>query len=215
VRIECFDNSNFQGDFPVAAMSVFLDARPAPKEYRHFNIRTVQGPDDFASMEEVILRRYQRLLGEKKPLPQLVVIDGGKGQLASVRKSLETLGLAGRIAVIGIAKKLEEIYFPGDSVPLYLDKKSDTLKVLQRLRDEAHRFGITHYRKRHGKGLVQTELEAIPGIGAETANALLQAFRSVRKIRNAALEELSAVAGAARAKRVYDYFHPPAPGVSR
>jgi len=205
-RIECFDNSNFQGAWPVAAMSVFVDARPARSEYRHFNIRTVGGPDDFASMEEVIGRRYKRLLDEGKPLPQLIVIDGGKGQLGSALRKLADLGLKGRIAVIGLAKRLEEIYFPGDPVPMYLDKKGETLKVIQRLRDEAHRFGIRHHRNRRSKGTLQTELLAVPGIGEESANALLKTFRSVKKIREADAEALAAVVGKVRAQRILDFF---------
>jgi len=205
-RIECFDNSNFQGAWPVAAMSVFVDGRPARSEYRHFNIRTVGGPDDFASMEEVIGRRYKRLLDEGKPLPQLIVIDGGKGQLGSALRKLADLGLKGRIAVIGLAKRLEEIYFPGDPVPMYLDKKGETLKVIQRLRDEAHRFGIRHHRNRRSKGTLQTELLAVPGIGEESANALLKTFRSVKKIREADAEALAAVVGKVRAQRILDFF---------
>ena len=205
-HIECFDNSNFQGAYPVAAMSVFMDGKPARAKYRHFNIRTVSGPDDFASMEEVITRRYGRMLREKEPLPQLIIVDGGKGQLSSALNSLEKLGLKGKVTVIGIAKKLEEIYFPGDPHPLYLDKKGETLKVIQRLRDEAHRFGITHHRKRHGKGTLRTELVEIPGIGESTATSLLKRFKSVSRIREASLESLEAEVGKARARKIFDYF---------
>ncbi|HFB62027.1 MAG TPA: excinuclease ABC subunit UvrC, partial [Bacteroidetes bacterium] len=206
--IECFDNSNFQGDFPVASMVQFVKARPNKKEYRHFNIKTVEGPDDFASMEEIILRRYGRLMEEGRPLPQLIVVDGGKGQLSAAVKSLKKLGLYGKTAIIGIAKKLEELYFPNDSLPLYLDKKSETLRVIQQLRDEAHRFGITHHRKRRSKGTLKSELTEIKGIGNNTARKLLQQFKSVKKIKTATKEELAAVAGKAKAALVYRHFHP-------
>jgi len=198
-RIECFDNSNIQGAFPVAAMTVFVDGKPSKKDYRHFNIRSVQGPDDFASMEEVIYRRYKRLLDEKQPLPQLIVIDGGKGQLSSALNSLEKLGLANKIGIIGIAKKLEEIYFPGDSIPLYLDKRSITLRIIQQIRDEAHRFGITHHRKRRNKGAIQTSLTGIEGIGEKTAEKLLKTFGSVARIKKAQLEEIAELIGADKA----------------
>jgi len=205
-HIECFDNSNIQGAYPVAAMSVFINGKPAKKEYRHFNIRTVEGPDDFASMEEVIFRRYKRMLDEARELPQLIVIDGGKGQLSSAMISLEKLNLTGKIAVIGIAKKLEEIYYPGDSVPLYLDKKSETLHVIQHLRDEVHRFGITHHRKRRSKGVVKTELSEIKGIGEKVAGKLLMHFKSVKRIKEAELPELEAVIGPAKSKLVLQHF---------
>jgi excinuclease ABC subunit C len=208
VHIECFDNSNIQGKYPVAAMVVFRDARPAKKEYRHFNIRTVEGPDDFASMEEIVYRRYKRLIEENKSLPQLIIIDGGKGQVSSAIKSLKKLNLYGRISVIGIAKKLEEIYYPGDSLPLYLDKKSETLKVIQKLRDEAHRFGITHHRKKRVKGTIKTELTGIEGIGQATAQSLLKAFKSTDRIRQASLEELQAIIGKSKGQRVFGHFHP-------
>ena len=206
-RIECFDNSNIQGAYPVAAMSVFVNGKPAKKEYRHFNIKTVEGPDDFASMEEVIYRRYKRLLDEALELPQLIVIDGGKGQLSSAMTSLEKLGLRGKIAVIGIAKRLEEIYYPDDSAPLYIDKKSETLRIIQQLRDEVHRFGITHHRNRRSKGVIKTELSEIKGIGNLTTQDLLRHFKSVKKITEASEDELSAVVGKARAKLVFTYFH--------
>ncbi len=205
-HIECFDNSNMQGNYPVAAMVLFRDAKPSKKEYRHFNIKTVEGPNDYASMEEVIYRRYKRLLDEEKELPQLIVIDGGKGQLSSAVKSLERLDLRGRITIIGIAKKLEEIYFPGDSVPLHLDKKSETLRVIQHLRDEAHRFGITHYRKRHEKGTIKSTLTEIGGIGQGYAQKLLAHFKSVKKIREADLEELQKVIGKVKGEIVYLHF---------
>jgi excinuclease ABC subunit C len=207
VLIECFDNSNIQGDFPVSAMVCFRNGRPDKNEYRHYNIRTVEGPDDFASMEEVIFRRYCRLMEENKPLPQLIVVDGGKGQLSAALKSLEKLGLRGKITIISIAKKLEEIYYPDDPLPLYIDKKSETLKILQRLRDEAHRFGITHHRKKREKATLKTELTTIRGIGEETAKKLLTDFKSVGKIRKLALTDLGKSVGQARARLVFEHFN--------
>lgn len=206
-RIEGFDNSNIQGQFAVSAMPVFIDARPAKKEYRHFNIKTVEGPDDFASMREVIHRRYSKLLEEKSELPQLIVIDGGKGQLAAAMESLENLGLRGKIAVIGIAKRLEEIYFPDDPLPLYLDKRSETLKVIQQIRDEAHRFGITHHRSKRSRETFKTELNEIKGISDKSAEKLLLALKSVKQIKEATVEELQAVLGTKKAQLVWDYFH--------
>ena len=205
-HIECFDNSNFQGAYPVAAMSVFKNGQPSKKDYRHFNIKTVEGPDDFASMEEVIYRRYKRMIDEAQTLPQLIVIDGGKGQLSSAMSSLEKLGLVGKMAVIGIAKKLEEIYYPGDSAPLYIDKKSETLRVIQNLRDEVHRFGITHHRNRRSKGVMKTELSDIKGIGQTTADELLRSFKSVKRIKEATLDELKEVVGLARASKIFEHF---------
>lgn len=207
VHIECFDNSNTQGTYPVAAMVVFRNARPEKKDYRHFNIKTVEGPDDFASMEEVIYRRYHRMLEEEKELPQLVVIDGGKGQLSSAMASIEKLGLQNRMQVIGIAKRLEELYFPEDPLPLHLDKKSETLRVIQQMRDEAHRFGITHHRKRREKGTIKTALSDIDGIGPATANALLKNLKSVKRIKEAKIEELEAVVGKSKAQLVFNYYH--------
>lgn len=207
-HIECFDNSNTQGSYPVAAMVVFRDAKPFKKEYRHYNIKTVTGPDDFASMEEVVFRRYKRLLEEEKPLPQLIVIDGGKGQLSSSVTALEKLSLRGKISIIGIAKRLEEIYFPGDSIPVYIDKKSETLKIIQHLRDEAHRFGITHHRKRRQKGSLKSELSDIKGIGDKTTTILLRKFKSVQGIKNATEQELSEAIGQSRAKIVKGHFVP-------
>jgi excinuclease ABC subunit C len=206
VHIECFDNSNFQGSFPVAAMVVFRNAKAAKKEYRHYLIKTVEGPNDYASMEEVIYRRYKRLLEEKKELPQLIIVDGGKGQLSSAIKSLEKLGLRGKIAIIGIAKRLEEIYFPGDSLPLYLDKKSESLKLIQQLRDEAHRFGITHHRNKRSKASLQTELTKIDGIGEKLSEKLLLAFQSVERIKKASEAELTNVVGKAKARLIQEYF---------
>ncbi|MDC6365334.1 MULTISPECIES: excinuclease ABC subunit UvrC [Flavobacteriaceae] len=206
-HIECFDNSNIQGSNPVAACVVFKNGKPSKKDYRHFNIKTVEGPDDFASMEEVIFRRYRRLLNEEEPLPQLIVIDGGKGQLSSALKSLDILGLRGKIAIVGIAKRLEEIYFPEDPVPLYLDKRSETLKVIQQLRNEAHRFGITHHRNKRSKGAINSELESIEGIGEKTAEQLLKNFKSVKRIKEATIESLAESVGMAKAKKIYKTFH--------
>ena len=206
VHIECFDNSNIQGAFPVAAMVVFTNAKPDKKQYRHFNIKTVEGPNDFASMEEVIFRRYKRMLDEKQSLPQLIIVDGGKGQLSSALKSLEKLELRGKISIIGIAKKLEEIYYPGDSLPLYLDKKSETLKVIQQMRDEAHRFGITHHRGKREKALITSQLTEIEGIGEKTIQTLLRKFKSVINIKKTPLDELQAAVGKDKGKIVFDYF---------
>ena len=211
VCIECFDNSNIQGDYPVAAMVRFVNTRPSKKDYRHFNIKTVEGPNDFASMEEIIYRRYSRLLKEEKELPQLIIVDGGKGQLSAAVKSLKDLGLYGKITIIGIAKKLEEIYFPNDPMPLYIDKKSETLKIIQQLRDEAHRFGITNHRKRREKGTIKSELTSIEGIGFSTAQKLLRKFRSVKKIKAATEKELAAVVGKSKAGVVYRHFHESTP----
>ncbi len=207
-HIECFDNSNIQGKYPVSACVVFRDAKPAKKEYRHYHVKTVAGPNDFASMEEVVHRRYRRLLDEEEPLPQLIVIDGGKGQLSSALRSLEVLGLRGKIAVIGIAKKLEEIFYPDDPIPLYLDKKSETLRIVQQLRNEAHRFGITFHRKARSKGLMANELEQINGIGEKTATQLLRTFKSMKRIREADPGELEKVVGSAKAKLIYHALHP-------
>ncbi len=207
-HIECFDNSNIQGDFPVAVMVCFKHAKPDKSEYRHFNIKTVEGPDDYASMEEIVFRRYKRLLEENKPLPQLIIVDGGKGQLNATLSSLKKLGLSGKMTVIGIAKKLEEIYYPRDPLPMYLDKKSETLRLIQQMRDEAHRFGITHHRKRREKGTVKSVLTDINGIGFNTAQQLLLKFKSVKRIREASLEELQEVIGKAKGKLVFDFFQP-------
>jgi excinuclease ABC subunit C len=206
-HIECFDNSNIQGDQAVAAMVVFRKARPAKADYRHFIIRSVEGPDDYASMEEVIRRRYTRLLAEKKPLPQLIIVDGGKGQLNAALEVLRDLGLYGRIGLIGIAKRLEEIYYPNDPLPMYLDKRSETLRVIQHIRDEAHRFGITHHRKRREKATIRTELTEIRGIGEIVAGKLLQHFKSVKRISKASLTELEEVIGKNKSVLVYNYFH--------
>jgi excinuclease ABC subunit C len=201
-HIECFDNSNIQGANPVAACVIFKNARPSKKDYRHFNIKTVVGPDDFASMEEVVYRRYKRLLDEKQPLPELIVIDGGKGQLSSAVKSLDKLKLRGKIAIIGIAKRLEEIYFPGDSMPLYLDKRSESLKLIQQLRDEAHRFGITHHRKQRSKDSLGTSLDNIEGIGPKTVELLISHFGSVKQVMAAKKEELIKLIGKSKAEKI-------------
>jgi len=205
-RIECFDNSNLQGTNPVAACVVFKNAKPLKREYRHFNIKTVEGPNDFASMEEVVYRRYRRQLDENQPLPQLIVIDGGKGQLSSAVQALEKLNLRGKITIIGIAKRLEEIYFPGDSVPIYINKNSETLKVIQQLRDEAHRFGIGFHRDKRSKEFISSELTKIDGIGEKTLEKLLRAFRSVKNIQSKSLEELSEIIGNSKAQIVFNYF---------
>lgn len=206
-HIECFDNSNIQGTHPVAACVVFKNGKPSKKDYRHFNIKTVEGPDDFASMEEVVLRRYKRLLDEKQSLPQLIIIDGGKGQLSSSLKSLDALNLRGQIAIIGIAKRLEELFYPDDPIPLYLDKKSETLKIIQQLRNEAHRFGIEHHRNRRSKTALNTELETIPGIGEKTVVDLLKHFKSVKRISTAKFDALKTVIGTAKAHKIFDYYH--------
>jgi excinuclease ABC subunit C len=206
-HIECFDNSNIQGTHPVAACVVFKDGKPTKKEYRHYNIKTVEGPDDYASMEEVVFRRYKRLLSEGQILPQLIVIDGGKGQLSSALKSLDILGLRGKIAIIGIAKRLEEIYYPGDSIPMYLDKKSETLKIIQFLRNEAHRFGITLHRNKRSKSAIQSELEQIPNIGKQTITSLLLKFKSAKRVKTATFEELKELLGDSRAKKIHQYFN--------
>ncbi len=206
-HIECFDNSNFHGTNAVAACVVFKDGKPSKKDYRNFNIKTVVGSDDFASMEEVVYRRYKRLLDEKEPLPQLIVIDGGKGQLSSAVKSLRELKLFGKIAIIGIAKKLEEIYFPGDSVPIYLDKRSETLKIIQQARNEAHRFGITHHRKKRSKKFIQSELLGIKGIGDKTQLELIKEFKSVSRIKEATMEQLVGCVGLAKAQILWKEFH--------
>jgi excinuclease ABC subunit C len=206
-HIECFDNSNIQGTHPVAACVVFKDGKPSKKEYRHYNIKTVEGPDDFASMEEVVYRRYNRLLEEGRSLPQLIVIDGGKGQLSSALKSLDTLGLRRKIAIIGIAKRLEEIYFPEDPIPLYLDKKSESLKIIQQLRNEAHRFGITFHRNKRSKAAINSELESIEGIGNKTVQELLKSYKSVKRIKEASLENLARTIGMSKAKKIYESFH--------
>ena len=206
-HIECFDNSNIQGTNPVAACVVFKDGKPSKKDYRKFNIKTVEGPDDFASMEEVVFRRYRRLLEEGEDLPQLVIVDGGKGQLSSAVKALEVLGLRGTIPIIGIAKRLEEIFYPGDSIPLYLDKKSESLKIIQHLRNEAHRFGITFHRNKRSSSALNTELDEIPGIGEKTVVELLKNFRSVKRVKEASEENLSSVVGKSKAGIIYNHYH--------
>lgn len=205
-HIECFDNSNIQGTNPVSACVVFKDGKPSKKDYRHFNIKTVEGPNDFASMEEVVYRRYKRLMDENEPLPQLIIIDGGKGQLSSALKSLDVLGLRGKITILGIAKRLEEIFYPGDSVPLYLDKKSETLKIIQHLRNEAHRFGINFHRDKRSKGALQTSMESIPGIGEKTMVTLLKEFKSVKRLTAASEEDIAKVVGPSKAKKITEFY---------
>jgi excinuclease ABC subunit C len=205
-HIECFDNSNIQGTNAVAACVVFKKAKPAKKDYRHFIIKTVTGPDDYASMQEIIHRRYSRLLKEGSPLPQLIVIDGGKGQLNAAVESLQKIGLYGKIAIIGIAKRLEEIYFPNDPVPLYLDKNSETLKLIQQLRDEAHRFGITFHRNKRSKSQISSELDNIKGIGPQTKKKLLSHFKSIKRIKEASEEEIIDTIGMAKGKIIINHF---------
>lgn len=206
MHIECFDNSNLQGAYPVASCVVFKNAKPSKKDYRHFNIKTVEGPDDFASMEEVVHRRYRRLLDEGHPLPQLVIIDGGKGQLSAAMKAIRRLGIEERLTVIGIAKKLEEIFFPGDPIPLYIDKKSESLKIIQQARNEAHRFAISFHRNQRSRQFTTTELTNIPGIGEKTAQKLLTHFGSVKEVRHASLTDLAEVAGNGTARKIHAYF---------
>jgi excinuclease ABC subunit C len=206
-HIECFDNSNIQGTNPVSACVVFRNGRPSKSDYRHFNIKTVEGPNDFASMIEVLTRRYTRMLQEGSDLPDLVVVDGGKGQLSSAVEAFRAMGIYGKVPVIGIAKRLEELYYPNDSLPLYLDKKSETLKIIQQMRDEAHRFGITHHRNRRSKGFTITTLTEVDGVGEKTSQMLLSAFKSVKKIKEASEEDLTKVIGPKLAKSVYQHFN--------
>ncbi|WP_117882202.1 excinuclease ABC subunit UvrC [Aureibaculum luteum] len=206
-NVECFDNSNIQGTHPVASCVVFKNGKPSKSDYRKYNIKTVEGPDDFGSMEEVVHRRYKRLLDEGQELPQLIVIDGGKGQLSSALKSLDVLGLRKKIAIIGIAKRLEEIFYPDDPIPLYLDKKSETLKIIQQLRNEAHRFAITFHRNKRSKSAIQTELEQIPGIGKQTIESLLKQFKSAKRVSEASLKSIEEIIGTSRATKVYNYYH--------
>ena len=206
-HIECFDNSNIQGTNPVSACVVFKNGKPSKNDYRHFNVKTVEGPNDFATMFEVITRRYSRLLSEGTPLPDLIVVDGGKGQLSSAVDAMKGIGIYGKVPVIGIAKRLEELYYPNDPLPLYLDKKSETLKVIQQMRDEAHRFGITHHRNRRSKGFAITTLTEIEGVGDKTADILLKHFKSVKKVKEASLEELQKLVGNKQSQTIYDYFN--------
>jgi len=206
-QIECFDNSNIQGTHPVASCVVFKNGKPSKKDYRKFNIKTIEGPDDYGSMEEVVHRRYKRLLDEGQELPQLIVIDGGKGQLSSALKSLDVLGLRKKIAIIGIAKRLEEIFYPDDPIPLYLDKKSETLKIIQQLRNEAHRFAITFHRNKRSKSAIQTELEQIPGVGKQTVETLLKHFKSAKRVAEASNIALEKIVGISRATKVYNHYH--------
>lgn len=205
-HIECFDNSNIQGTNPVASCVVFRNGRPARRDYRHFNIKTVVGADDFASMKEVLHRRYTRMMAEGQPLPQLVVVDGGKGQLSAAVEAFDEMGIRGDVALVGIAKRLEEIYFPGDTLPLYLDKKSPSLRVVQDLRDEAHRFGITHHRNRRSKSQTVSELDGIKGIGEATASKLMKHFKSLKRLREATVDEIAAVVGKSKAAVLAAHF---------
>jgi excinuclease ABC subunit C len=198
--MECFDNSNIQGTNPVSACVVFRDAKPYKKDYRHFNVKTFEGPDDFASMKEAVFRRYRRLLDEEQALPQLIIIDGGKGQLSSALEALDELGIRGKVAIVGIAKRLEEIFFPGDSLPIYLDKRSESLKVIQFMRNEAHRFGITHHRNKRSKTAITSALLEIQGIGPKTQELLMKQFKTVSAVRKASLEELTEVIGFAKSQ---------------
>lgn len=207
IQIECFDNSNMQGTNPASACVVFKNAKPSKKDYRHFNIKTVEGPDDFASMEEVVYRRYKHLQESQEPFPQLIIIDGGKGQLSSSLKALEKLGLRGKIAIVGIAKRLEEIYFPGDSLPLYIDKRSESLKLIQHLRNEAHRFSLAHHRNRRSKASLHSELDDISGIGPKSKTDLLKRFKSIKRIKEAPLDELIEVLGKSKAQKLNNYFN--------
>jgi len=206
-HIECFDNSNIQGSNPVAACVVFKNAKPSIKDYRHYNIKTVDGPNDFASMEEVVFRRYKRLIDEGKNLPQLIVIDGGKGQLSAALKSLAKLELKESVSIIGIAKRLEEIFFPNDPVPLYLDKNSESLKIIQQIRNEAHRFGIKFHRNKRSGNFIKTELEDIPGIGEKTIEQILTKYKTIKKIRSLSQDELSSEIGRIKSKLLIEYFN--------
>ena len=208
-HIECFDNSNISGSSPVASCVVFRNAKPSKKEYRHFNIKTVEGADDFATMREVVSRRYSRLEQEGEELPQLLIVDGGKGQVTAALEALSGIGLQGSIAVVGIAKRLNEVYFPGDSVPLFIDKNSETLHVIQRLRDEAHRFAITFHRKQRSKGQLHSALDDVAGIGPKTRTALIKHFKSLKRIKEASEEELAAVIGPAKARTLINALKEP------
>ena len=205
-HIECFDNSNFQGSFPSSACVVFKNGKPSKKDYRHFNIKTVSSPNDYASMEEVVFRRYSRLINENKSLPNLIIIDGGKGQLSSSVKSLKKLGIENKITIIGIAKRLEEIYFCGERTPIYINKRSESLRLIQKLRDEAHRFSLRQYRNRRDSSFLDSELQTIPGIGEKTYINLFKKFKSIKTIKSKKINELELIVGAKKAKIIYDYF---------
>ena len=207
-HIECFDNSNLQGTNPVASCVVFRDGKPSRKEYRHFNVKTVVGPDDFASMREIVYRRYSRLLEEKAELPDLIIVDGGKGQLSSAYEVLCALGIENQVPIVGLAKRIEEVFYPNDPMPYYLSRTGEPLKVVCHIRDEAHRFGITFHRQKRSLAFINSELEQIPGIGTKSLNALLRHFKTVSKVREATLAELTEVVGESRAKKIVEYFNP-------
>jgi excinuclease ABC subunit C len=207
-HIECFDNSNIQGSFPVSSCVVFKNAKPSKKDYRHFNVKTVEGPNDFASMEEVLCRRYERLVKEESALPQLIIVDGGKGQLSSAITALKSVGIYDKVSIVGIAKNLEELFFPEDPVPLYLDKNSESLKLIQQMRDEAHRFGITHHRNQRSKNQIHSELDEIRGIGPRTKTVLLNELKSIKRIRNSEKSTLIVLLGESKAEKIFTYFHP-------
>jgi excinuclease ABC subunit C len=207
IHIECFDNSNIQGSSPVAACVVFKNGKPSKKDYRHFNVKTVVGADDFATMEEIVYRRYKRILEEKSDLPQLIVIDGGKGQLGAAGNALKKLDLFGRVGLISIAKRLEEIYFPGDSLPMHIDKRSESLKVIQHMRNEAHRFGIGFHRKKRDKATISSELTNLPGIGIKTQVLLMQHFKTISAIKKASIEELTTIMGNKKSLKIFNLLH--------
>ncbi|MBQ5830738.1 MAG: excinuclease ABC subunit C, partial [Alistipes sp.] len=207
-HIECFDNSNLQGTNPVASCVVFRDGKPSRKEYRHFNVKTVVGPDDFASMREIVYRRYSRLIEERAELPDLIIVDGGKGQLSSAYEVLCALGIENQVPIVGLAKRIEEVFYPNDPMPYYLSRTGEPLKVVCHIRDEAHRFGITFHRQKRSLAFINSELEQIPGIGTKSLNALLKHFRTVSKVREATLEQLAEVVGESRARKIIEYFNP-------
>jgi excinuclease ABC subunit C len=207
IHIECFDNSNIQGSNPVAACVVFINGKPAKKEYRHYNIKTVKGPDDYASMEEVVFRRYKRMIEEEKKLPSMIIIDGGKGQLSSSVSALKKLNLHNKILALGIAKRLEEIFYPSDPIPLYLDKRSETLKVIQHMRNEAHRFAITFHRNKRSGQALNSSLDSIPGIGEKTKITLLKKYKSLKKIQETPQEQIAAEIGSSKAKKLMSFLN--------
>jgi excinuclease ABC subunit C len=206
--MECFDNSNLQGTNAVSACVVFKNGKPAKKDYRHFNVKTVDGPDDFATMREIVFRRYKRMLEEEQSLPQLIIIDGGKGQLSAALDALEELNLRGKVAIVGIAKKLEEIFFPGDQYPIYIDKRSESLKVIQFMRNEAHRFGITHHRNKRSSEAIKSELDILKGLGEKTKEVLFKEFKTIKNMRSKSLEELVIIIGKAKGLKLFNFLNP-------